>query len=65
MPAANAAAEPELDPPGVCLMSCGLRAGDGSKKANSVVCALPTTMAPAVFKDSTISASLGRRRGRT
>ena len=31
MPAATAAAEPELDPPGVCARLWGLRAGEGSK----------------------------------
>ena len=31
VPAATAAAEPLLDPPGVCSILCGLRAGDGSK----------------------------------
>ena len=30
-PAATAAAEPLLDPPGVCARSCGLRVGPGAK----------------------------------
>ena len=58
MPAATAAAEPELDPPGVCARLWGLRAGEGSKKANSVVCTLPRMTAPCALSASTISASL-------
>src|SRR5690242_7403779 len=46
-PAATAAAEPLLDPPGVCAKLCGLRVGPGSSDANSVVTVLARTIAPA------------------
>src|SRR5581483_7711576 len=46
-PAATAAAEPLLDPPGVCSRLCGLRVGPGSSDANSVVTVLASTSAPA------------------
>src|SRR5262245_58857313 len=47
MPAATAAAEPLLEPPGVREQSQGFRVGPGSVAANSVVTVLPTTTAPA------------------
>src|SRR5215470_2681816 len=56
-PAPTAAAEPLDEPPGVCAMLCGLRAGDGSRYANSVVWVLPRTTAPASRSAATISAS--------
>ena len=58
MPAATAAAGPLEEPPGVCPSAWGLRVGGGrSKKANSVVCTLPTTTAPAARRAATIQAS--------
>src|SRR5438045_9532592 len=44
---ATAAADPDDDPPGVRVGSCGLRVGPGSVKAYSVVTVLPTITAPA------------------
>ena len=46
-PAATAAAEPLLEPPGVCARLYGLRVGPGSAQANSVETVLPRMMAPA------------------
>src|SRR5688572_28719309 len=57
-PAATAAAEPLLDPPGVCAGLCGLRVGPGSKNANSVVTVLPSISAPASRSFFTQAASL-------
>src|SRR5438105_5046329 len=57
MPAPTAAPEPLDEPPGVWPMLCGLRAGDGSKKANSVVWVLPRMTAPALRSSATMSAS--------
>jgi len=45
--AATEAAEPLLEPPGVCSMFQGLRVGEGSAVANSVVTVLPRMTAPA------------------
>ena len=45
--AATAAAEPELDPPGVRLRFHGLRVTGGSKLANAVVTVLPRKTTPA------------------
>src|SRR5262245_6340772 len=47
--AATAAADPLLEPPGVCVRLRGLRVGPGSKVANSVVTVFPKTIAPAAF----------------
>ena len=47
MPHATAAAEPLDDPPGVRVVSNGLRVGPERPIANSVVTVLPTTTAPA------------------
>ena len=47
MPAATAAPEPLLEPPGVCARSQGLYVTEGSPSANSVVTVLPSTMPPA------------------
>jgi hypothetical protein len=44
---ATAAAEPLLDPPGVCAKFQGLRVGGGSKQAHSVVMVFPKIIAPA------------------
>ncbi len=41
-PAATEAAEPEEEPPGVCLPFQGLRVSAGCMKANSVVAVLPS-----------------------
>src|SRR5581483_12431114 len=46
-PAATAAADPLLEPPGVRPGAAGLRVGPGAKYAISVVTVLPTTIAPA------------------
>ena len=46
MPHATAAAEPLLEPPGVCARFHGLRVGGGSKLAYCVVTVLPTRTAP-------------------
>src|SRR5689334_20343221 len=46
-PAATAAADPLLDPPGVWSRLWGLRVGPGWKYANSAVTVLPRISAPA------------------
>ena len=45
--AATAAAEPLLEPPGVCSVFQGFRVGEGSAVANSVVTVFPRITAPA------------------
>lgn len=55
--AATAAAEPEEEPPGVRVASCGLRVGPGWILANSVVTVLPSTTAPALRISATQAAS--------
>ena len=45
--AATEAAEPLLEPPGVCSIFQGLRVGEGSAVANYVVTVLPRMTAPA------------------
>ena len=57
MPAATAAAEPLLDPPGVRLRSHGLRVPAGWVAANSVVTVLPMMIAPASRNAATVAAS--------
>ena len=57
IPAATAAAEPLLDPPGVRRRSCGLRVPRGSVAANSVVTVLPTMTAPASRSAATLAPS--------
>ncbi len=47
IPAATAAADPLLDPPGVCAKSHGFRVPAGSKHAYSVVTVFPRIPAPA------------------
>ena len=57
MEAATAAADPELDPPGVCSRFQGLRvAGSPPRKANSVVVVFPSKIAPATVKLSIMAA---------
>lgn len=53
MPAATAAAEPLLEPPGVWAVLCGLRVGPGAVTANSAVTVFPATSAPAARSRST------------
>src|SRR5438128_3077042 len=55
--AATAAAEPLDEPPGVHARFHGLRAGDGSYVANSVVWHLPRRIAPALLSRATDVAS--------
>ena len=61
MPAATAAAEPLLEPPGVRAGSSGLRVPRGSVAANSVVTVLPTMTAPAARKATMLAASRSER----
>src|SRR5215813_13114344 len=55
--AATAAAEPLLDPPGVCSRFHGFRVGPGSRFAKTVVTVFPSTMAPACLNFVTARAS--------
>ena len=55
--AATAAAEPLLEPPGVCSVFQGLRVGEGSAVANSVVTVLPSRIAPACYSRTVTVAS--------
>src|SRR5690349_3565557 len=57
MRAPTAAADPLLDPPGVCSRLHGLQVGPGSKVANSVVTVLPKMTAPSRRSRATHSAS--------
>ena len=57
MRAATAAAEPLDEPPGVQARFHGLRVGAGSYVANSVVCSLPSRIAPAALSRATAVAS--------
>lgn len=61
-PAATAAAEPLLDPPGVRSACHGLRVGPGWKVASSVVTVLPEMHAPACRSRATHWASPIARR---
>src|SRR5215216_4256740 len=56
-PAATAAAEPLLEPPGVCARLCGLRVAAGSLYANSSNAVLPRIRAPASRRALTLEAS--------
>jgi len=47
IPAATAAADPLLEPPGVCPGARGFRVGPGAITANSAVTVLPATSTPA------------------
>src|SRR3954454_24971018 len=66
-PAATAAADPPLEPPGTRVRSCGLRVGPNAEFsvdepiANSSRLVLPMTMAPAARTRSTTVASYGGR----
>ena len=53
MPAPTAAELPLEEPPGVLVVSNGLRVGPGLTKANSVVTVFPTMSAPARRNAST------------
>src|SRR5690606_36053973 len=53
--AATAAAEPLEEPPGVWARLCGLRVGPGSRNAYSAVTVLPSGMAPARARRSTLA----------
>ena len=57
MRAATPAAEPLLEPPGVCAVFQALRVGEGSPLANWVVMALPIMTAPAWRNSATEWAS--------
>src|SRR5215813_11053630 len=57
MRAATAAADPLLEPPGVCARFHGFLVGPGSRFANIVVTVLPRIIAPAAFTRSTAPAS--------
>ena len=65
MPAATAAADPPLDPPGTRCRSCGLRTGPNAEfsfdepMANSSQLVLPTTSAPLASMRSTAVAPYG------
>ncbi len=61
MPLATAAAEPLLEPPGVCSRFHGLRVPRGSEAANSVVTVLPRISAPACRSAATLAASFCER----
>jgi hypothetical protein len=57
IPAATAAAEPDDEPPGVCLLFQGLTVGPGWRHANSVDTVLPKMVAPRLRSRSTTQAS--------
>src|SRR5277367_4824507 len=57
IPAATAAADPDDDPPGVCLRFQGLTVGPGCRQANSVDTVLPKMVAPRLRRRSTTQAS--------
>src|SRR4029450_8729788 len=57
MRAATAAAEPLDEPPGVQARFPRLRVGAGSYVAHSVVCSLPSRIAPAALSRATAAAS--------
>src|SRR5262249_53760367 len=61
MPAATAAADPLLDPPGVWATFHGLRVPRGKDMANSVVTVLPIMTAPAARSATTLAASFHDR----
>src|SRR5258708_8786046 len=56
IPAATAAAEPDEEPPGVCLRFHGLTVGPGYRQANSVDTVLPKILAPRLRSRSTTQA---------
>ena len=57
IPAATAAAEPDDDPPGVRVGSCGFVVGPGGQAANSVVTSFPTGSIPHRRAMATLAAS--------
>ena len=57
MKSATAAADPDDEPPGVCLMLCGLAVRPGVTAANSGVTVLPRMIAPARRNIATHAAS--------
>src|ERR1700727_2010010 len=57
IPAATDAADPDDDPPGVCLLFHGLTVGPGCRQANSVDTVLPKIVAPGLRSGSTTPAS--------
>src|SRR4030067_2226394 len=57
IPEETAAADPLLEPPGVCFRFHGFLVGAGSRHANSVVSVLPKIIAPAFLSVETISES--------
>src|SRR5579863_7287821 len=57
MKSATAAADPEEEPPGVCLMLCGFAVRPGVTAANSGVTVLPRMIAPARRSIATQAAS--------
>ena len=57
IPAATAAAEPDDDPPGVRVTSCGLTVGPGGHAANSVVTSFPSGSIPDRRAMATLAAS--------
>ena len=57
IPAATAAAEPDDDPPGVRVASCGFVVGPGGHAANSVVTSFPNGSIPHRRAIETIAAS--------
>ena len=61
-PAATAAAEPLLEPPGVRVSSHGLRVARGSIHANSVVTVLPRITPPASRSAATLALSRSLRK---
>src|SRR5258708_40286619 len=58
IPAATAAADPDDEPPGVCLLFQGLTVGPGCRQANSVDTGLPNILAPRLRRRSTTQAAL-------
>ena len=63
-PAATAAAEPIDEPPGVRVVSQGLRVGPGWRNASSAVMVFPTITAPAARRLRTTAASVSGTRSR-
>ena len=61
MPAATAAADPDDEPPGVRVGSCGFVVDPGGHAANSVVTSFPRTTMPRCRAIATLAASAGGR----
>src|ERR1043165_3310832 len=60
----TAAADPLLEPPGVCPRFMGFLVGPESRLANIVVTVFPRTMAPASFRRATACASCSGTKSR-